>query len=232
MSQSNPIPSQTAIPFTPPGTSKQCETAAWVYGDLDEGHVPLIALHGGPGSPSPYLTPLALLHQKHGIPVVLYDQLGCGASTRLPETRGSTDFWTIDLFLAELKNLIAHLGIQQYDLLGHSWGGMLVGSFALTQPRGLRKLIVYSSPARFQKRVDASLRQRSAFPTDMRVALERGDEDEHFKSSKQYQAAVMHFNRTHMCRLDPWPQAFVDSITLMNQDDTVSSTLYPGGLFN
>ncbi|KAK4894344.1 hypothetical protein LTR27_007477 [Elasticomyces elasticus] len=219
------------VPFSPPGTSKNCETAVWIYGDIHAGLVPLIALHGGPGSPSPYFTPLGQLTEKSGIPVILYDQLGCGDSTHLPDTRGNTDFWTIGLFLAELSNLIAHLDIQQYNLLGHSWGGMLAGEFALTQPKGLRKLIIYSSPASYPKRAASGLALLAALPTEFREPLEKGDIDEQFKNTKEYQAAMMHYNRTHMCRMDPWPQPFMDAVKLMSQDETVCSTLYQGGPF-
>ena len=59
-----------------------------------------------------------------GRAVIHYDQIGNGRSTHLPD-RGA-DFWTVDLFLDELDNLLAHLGIaDRYHLLGQSWGGML-----------------------------------------------------------------------------------------------------------
>ncbi|KAK5703283.1 hypothetical protein LTR97_004232 [Elasticomyces elasticus] len=218
------------VPFSPPGTSKNCETAVWIYGDI-HAHVPLIAVHGGPGSPSPYFTPLGQLTEKHGVPVMLYDQLGCGDSTHLPDTSGDIDFWTIGLFLAELSNTIAHFGIKEYDLLGHSWGGLLAGEFALTQPKGLRKLIIYSSPASYPKRVGSGLALLAALPAEFRKPLEKGDIDEQFKNTKEYQAAMMYYNRTHMCRMEPWPQPFLDSMTLMSQDETVCSTLYQGGPF-
>jgi pimeloyl-ACP methyl ester carboxylesterase len=65
---------------------------------------------------------LAALSDKHGIPVVLYDQLGCGLSTRYREKRLDTDFWTPDLFIAEFENLVDHLGISDnYNILGQSW---------------------------------------------------------------------------------------------------------------
>jgi pimeloyl-ACP methyl ester carboxylesterase len=55
----------------------------------------------------------------HGIPVIMYDQLGCGNSTHLQEKNGDGTFWTISLFLSELDNLLRHLGIQdEYYLLG------------------------------------------------------------------------------------------------------------------
>jgi hypothetical protein len=42
----------------------------------------------------------------YGIPVILYDQVGCGQSMLLPEMMGDTSFWTVDLFMEELENLL------------------------------------------------------------------------------------------------------------------------------
>jgi L-proline amide hydrolase len=56
----------------------------------------------------------------------MYDQLGCGKSTHLPEKAGDGEFWTTQLFLDELDNLVGNLlGDGKYDLLGQSWGGMV-----------------------------------------------------------------------------------------------------------
>ena len=70
-----------------------------------------------------------------GRAVVHYDQLGNGRSTHLREK--GADFWTPALFLDELDNLLAHLGIASaYHLLGQSWGGMLAAEHgALAAPR-------------------------------------------------------------------------------------------------
>jgi pimeloyl-ACP methyl ester carboxylesterase len=79
--------------------------------------------------------------------VILYEQLGCGNSTLLPETNGVTPFWTVQLFLSELDDLITHFKLTSYDLLGNSWGGMLASEHALLQPSKLHRLIVADSPA-------------------------------------------------------------------------------------
>jgi len=56
------------------------------------------------------------------IPVILYDQLGIGASSHYPGV--PKDFWVPELFMDELDNLTRALGIHEdFDLLGHSWGG-------------------------------------------------------------------------------------------------------------
>src|SRR5580692_3492940 len=83
---------------------------------------PLVVLHGGPGCTHDYLLSLADL-ATDGRQVIFYDQIGNGRSTHLPE-RGA-DFWTVDLFVAELDNLLDALGLKDsgYHLLGQSWGG-------------------------------------------------------------------------------------------------------------
>jgi pimeloyl-ACP methyl ester carboxylesterase len=112
------------IDFQVPAAGKSCRL---IVGDLLSGKRPLIALHGGPGVGSDYLFVYAnMITVLYVIPVILYDQLGTGRSTHLPEKLGDASFWTTQLFLDELDNLLIHFKINNdYDLLGHSWGGML-----------------------------------------------------------------------------------------------------------
>ena len=53
-------------------------TRAYVLGDLNKG-IPLIILHGGPGGCVERYEPLEKLAD-FGIPLIFYDQLGCGYS--------------------------------------------------------------------------------------------------------------------------------------------------------
>lgn len=55
--------------------------------------------------------------------------------TQLIYKRGDASFWTVDLFLEELNNLLKHLGIQEdYNVFGNSWGGMLGAEHGVRQP--------------------------------------------------------------------------------------------------
>jgi len=102
---------------------REWQTWYRVTGDLSSDKTPLVVAHGGPGCTHDYVLALARLADD-GRPVVHYDQLGGGRSTHLPDRGG--DFWTVDLFLEELENLLVTLGINdRYFLLGQSWGGML-----------------------------------------------------------------------------------------------------------
>src|SRR5919204_5403359 len=111
-----------------------------IVGDRDVGAVPLLALHGGPGSTHHYFAPLERLADER--PVVLYDQLGCGSSDR------PTDIdWSIDVFRDEVVAVREQLGLARIHLLGTSWGGMLALEHALARQDSLRSLILSSTLA-------------------------------------------------------------------------------------
>ena len=75
------------------------KTSYTVFGDLASGTTPLVALHGGPGIPHQYLLPHTRLVTERAIPVILYDQIGCGKSTHLKDK--PAEFWSVELFVAE-----------------------------------------------------------------------------------------------------------------------------------
>lgn len=103
------------VAFDAPNAGKPCKTWYKTAGDLHgAGNRPIVLLHGGPGCVgSPTLVPYVDLYTKHGIPIVLYDQLGCGNSTRLPEKAGDATFWNFELFQKEIDNLVDHLDLRE-----------------------------------------------------------------------------------------------------------------------
>lgn len=118
-----------------------------IFGDFQRRtRTPIVVLHGGPGLTHDYLLPHADLAEQR-YPVIFYDQIGNGQSTHLPTKPLS--FWTVDLFLDELANLLEHLGIQDdFHLIGHSWGGMMGSEFVVRRhPKGLRRFVIADSPA-------------------------------------------------------------------------------------
>src|SRR5262249_51042603 len=121
------------------------ETWYRIDGELrHEGPAPLVTLHGGPGASHDYLLALADLAGDRA--VVFYDQIGNGRSTHYEGRNGS--FWTVDLFVRELRNLVESLEIgDRHHVLGSSWGGFLGQEYAFTQPSGLRSLVLSDTPA-------------------------------------------------------------------------------------
>lgn len=101
--------------------------------------LPVICLHGGPGSTHFSILPLADLSGDRD--VILYDQIGCGLSTRLRSKRQMQT----NTFVDELEALRKHLKIERFHLLGHSWGTMLGIDYLLKHPKRVAS-VVFSSP--------------------------------------------------------------------------------------
>ncbi len=193
-----------------------------VTGDLSSPMTPLVVVHGGPGCTHDYVLALAEL-ARSGRPVIHYDQIGAGRSTHLPERGG--DFWTVDLFLRELDNLLEHLGVKdRYHLLGQSWGGMLGAEHALRRPAGLRSLVISNSPASMELWVKGATRLRSKLPADVRDALDRHEADGTI-DDPAYVAATRVFYDHHVCRVVPNPPEVVATDALRDQDPTVYHTM-------
>jgi L-proline amide hydrolase len=199
------------------------EFATWyrITGTLDSPPPPLIVLHGGPGCTHDYLDSLKHLAGT-GRAVIHYDQLGNGHSTHLPGA--PPDFWTPALFVEELYNLIAHLKLTKYDIYGQSWGGMLGAEFAITQPPGLRRLIIANSPADIPTWVAEANRLRAALPPKVNAALLK-HEAAGTTASPEYGQAVAAFYERHVCRLTPMPPAVQRTFDAMAEDPTVYHTM-------
>lgn len=201
------------------------ETSYKIWGDLKNGKTPLICLHGGPGVPHSYLLPICLVQEDHDIPVIMYDQIGCGDSTRFKDKRGDGDFWTVGLFVKELDTLKAHLGITEFDLLGQSWGGMLAGQYTIEQqPKGLRKLVIADSPASMQGWVKAGDHFRAQLPEDVKEVLDRC-EREGKTESEEYEKAVEYYYSVYLCRREPMPEELSHSFGQLSEDNTVYFTM-------
>ena len=164
---------------------------------------PLILLHGGPGFTSHYLNPLAALGDER--PVIFYDQLGSGRSTR---TADST-LWTTAHFVAQLDSLRRALGLREFHLLGHSWGTMLATQYVLAHPdAGVKSLILASpalSTARWVADADSLL---TTLPDSIQRVIETHEAAGTY-DAQEYQDAVMAYYARYLWR-EP-PGADVDS---------------------
>ncbi|WP_149274037.1 proline iminopeptidase-family hydrolase [Pareuzebyella sediminis] len=110
------------------------------YGILGEGNKkPIMLLHGGPGSTSQYFYQLEPLSEER--PIILFDQLGSGRSTYHTDTT----LMTIPNFVSQVAKLKEALDLEEYFVLGHSWGSALAMEYYLAHPDGIEG-IIFSSP--------------------------------------------------------------------------------------
>lgn len=212
------------IPFNVPGLPAIAQTWYQVVGDLNSTKTPLVTLHGGPGACHEYLLPLTDLD----VPIVFYDQIGNGQSTHLRNKKGDTDFWTIQLFVDELNNLLRHLGLNNrpIDLFGQSWGGMLGLEWAVTpEASNLRKLVLANSLASSQLWNDGVRELVKHMPKDLQETFKKGEETGDYQS-KEYQAAVMEFFKQHLSLARPFPAKELEkTLYWLSSDDTTHSTM-------
>jgi L-proline amide hydrolase len=193
-----------------------------VVGDLKSGKTPIMVLHGGPGAGHNYCEPIADLIAQTGRAAVLYDQIGCGNSTHLPDA--PKEFWTPELFMEELVLLTKHLGIaDDYAIVGQSWGGMLGMQFAITQPTGLKALVVADSPASMEVWVSEANKLRKQLPPEVEATLLKHEAAE-TTEDPEYVAAVDVFYSRHLCRI-PQPPYVVASFEQLSADPTVYHTM-------
>jgi len=193
-----------------------------VVGDLKSGKTPVMVLHGGPGAGHNYCEPIADLIAQTGRAAVLYDQIGCGNSTHLPNA--PKEFWTPELFMEELVLLTKHLGIaDNYAIVGQSWGGMLGMQFAITQPAGLKAIVIADSPASMEVWVSEANKLRKQLPPEVEATLLKHEAAE-TTEDPEYVAAVDVFYARHLCRI-PQPPYVVASFEQLSADPTVYHTM-------
>lgn len=102
---------------------------------------PVLIINGGPGMSSEGFIPLAT-ELSGNYKTILFDQRGTGKS--IVENPSEHNI-TMDLMVADMEALRTHLGLGQWTILGHSFGGMLAAYYTSKHPENVRSLIFSSS---------------------------------------------------------------------------------------
>jgi len=211
-----PEPSRTGtVPF------RGHRTWFRVTGDPGGDRAPLVVLHGGPGAAHNYTLMMANL-AADGRAVIRYDQLGCGESTHLPDA--PADFWTVDLFIEELRAVVDHLGIDEFHLLGQSWGGMLAPEVVLADSTGIKSLTICDSPASMELWLRAANELRDQLPDEVQQTLLR-HEQAGSTDDPEYARAMQVFYDRHVCRVVPNPPEVADTFAQIEAEPTVYHTM-------
>jgi proline-specific peptidase len=205
------------IPFTYQGSKYRTWYIAYTPPVHTPPHPPLLALHGGPGFSYNYMDSIQDLASTR--PVIFYDQIGNGRSTHL-DTKPDA-FWTVNLFLSELKNVINFFGYESFDILGHSWGGMLAAEYAVLQLAGLNKLILSDSLPAMDLWTQSQTQLLSTLPQDVQDGVMVG-----FSDPVRYRAALTVFYDSYGCTVQPWPASLNASFDALFADPNVSIKMW------
>src|SRR5438445_3364190 len=189
-----------------------------ITGDLAVGAVPLLALHGGPGSTHHYFAPLEQL--AHERPVVLYDQLGCGSSDHPSDVE-----WSVDVFRDEIAAVRTELGLDRVYLLGTSWGGMLALEHVLSGAPGIQGLILSSTLASVEQWAEEQKRLRDDLPAEVIAVLDRHERAETYDDPEYERAMEVYFDR-HFYR-GPKPRAELERMNAEKAPDVYRAMCGP-----
>jgi pimeloyl-ACP methyl ester carboxylesterase len=91
---------------------------------------PIVAVHGGPGVPWTARERVVLQRLATDRDVVIYDQIGAGASARLDDPSG----YTFERAVRDLEAVVDAMGAARVTLLGHSWGAQVAVGYAVRHP--------------------------------------------------------------------------------------------------
>ncbi|WP_099709806.1 alpha/beta hydrolase [Flavobacterium sp. 9] len=102
---------------------------------------PLLIINGGPGMNSNGFESMAktLAETQE---TIIYDQRGTGNS-KLAELNSKTI--SMKIMADDIESLRKHLKIKKWNILGHSFGGMLASYYATIYPNSINKLVLSSS---------------------------------------------------------------------------------------
>lgn len=156
-------------------------------------NAPLLLIHGGPGSTHNYFEVLDDLAVTTRRQIISYDQIGCGESY----VDGHPELWTLTTWLDELEALRSHLNLNRVNLLGQSWGGMLIIAYMIDRhPEGVESIILSSTLPSSELWSHEQQRLISFMPADEQEAIARAvatgnfDDPAYLKANDHY--TVLH----------------------------------------
>ena len=128
------------------GGSKRIEVGGghWVWTkEVGNGETKVLLVHGGPGADHRYFEGFEDFLPLNGIEFYYYDQLDSTNS----EKTNDPSLWTIERYTDEVEAVPRGLGLDQFYLLGHSWGGLLAIEYALKYRQHLKGLVILNMAA-------------------------------------------------------------------------------------
>ena len=172
-----------------------------------EGNIHLLALHGGPGGNHEYWEDAAEQLKKQGlnVQVTMYDQLGSLYSDQpdFSDPEIAKKYLTYEYFLDEVDEVREKLGLDNFYLIGQSWGGLLVQEYAVKYGQHLKGAIISSMVDEIDEYVDRvnELREKTLSPEA--VAFMKECEAKNDYSNPKYQEYVQVMNEQYVDRKQP-----------------------------
>jgi proline iminopeptidase len=180
---------------------------------IGSGPIKVLLLHGGPGFSHEYLEAMESFLPEAGIEMYYYDQLGCNNSDR-PE---DTSLWTLPRYLQEVEEVRRGLGLDNFVLYGHSWGGILAMEYALNYQKHLRGLVISNMTAGTKAYLKRTASLKLLLPPDKLARLNALEAKQDYDSPEYEKIMMEDLYPKMICRIHPWPNSVDRAFAHSNQ---------------
>jgi proline iminopeptidase len=114
---------------------------------------PCLFVHGGPGSTSYYFEAmLSAPLVERNMRMIYFDQRGCGRSDSARNNN-----YSLARMEKDMEELRAALGYKKWAVMGHSFGGILITSYAYNQPKSVSALFMINCTLNMQASMESHL---------------------------------------------------------------------------
>ncbi len=220
---SDPLPeavSSTGEPLNPPGIRTAGIRMVAVVGGkykvwtkkVGSGKVKVLLLHGGPGFTHDYLEAMESFLPEAGIEMYYYDQLGVGNSD-IPD---DPSLWNLARYTEEVEEVRRGLGLDNFVLFGHSWGGILAMEYALKYQQHLRGLVISDMTAGIQAYLKRTASIKEQLPPAILARLNSLEVKQDYDNPGYDKIMMENLYPKMICRIQPWPEPVTRSFRLAN----------------
>ena len=180
---------------------------------IGSGPIKVLLLHGGPGFSHDYLEAMESFLPQAGIEMYYYDQLGCGNSDQPDDT----SLWTLARYTQEVEEVRRALGLENFVLFGHSWGGILALEYALNHQESLRGLVISDMTAGTQSYLKRTAALKLQLPPATLIRLKALEAKQDYDSPEYQKIMMDDLYPKVICRIQPWPEPVTRAFRLSNQ---------------
>lgn len=171
--------------------------------------VAFVCIHGGPGFPHNYMRNMFNFHLS--IPIVMYDQAGCGLSA----SAMGPHCYTIEYYPNELETIRNRLGIDQLILYGHSWGSIVAYEYYKQYPQQVKAIIFASPCLSIPLWMADSKVLKSSLPQEFQNILSKAD-TQFCYSGSDYSNSVREYYRNFVFDIDSTSEEVITSTNSAN----------------
>lgn len=180
---------------------------------VGSGDIKVLLLHGGPGFPHDYFECFEDFLPPSGIEFYYYDQLGCGNS----DIPTDTSLWNMSRFVEEVEQVRQGLGLENFYLLGHSWGSMLAMEYLDKYQNHVKAAALSNMTAGIKSYVayTAQLRQKIFSKADL-TKYDSLDKLQSYGSPEYQELLMTKLYGQVICQLNPWPEPLMRAFKKAN----------------